>query len=479
MLKELFQDIEYQLIQKEYNGAYNKIEYNSLSIEVGDIFVALVGNKVDGHKYIKNAVENGAKLIVVSKDIEEIYENINIIKVENTRKMLGKLASNFYEQPEKKLKFIGVTGTNGKTTTAYLIHKFIKNSAFIGSIGVEISDERFLPTNTTPESLDIIKYAKLAVEKGLEYMVLEVSSQGIDNWRIENLEFIGGIFTNLTKEHLDYHKTMEEYFVVKERLFKQVIPTGFIITNTEDEYGKRIKEKYPKAITYAFTNADYNGKILDMGIEKMNVLINVKNVVYNLETSLIGEYNLLNIMAGMAMVEALGLRDIPYNELLKDLSFVEGRMQIVEKNGIKIVIDYAHTEDALEKVLKTLSLCKKRKLYTLVSGTGERYKEKRTVLGEIAGKYSDYVIISSNSPRYEDPMEIAQEVAKGLENKCYKHYEIYVDRVEAVKKIISLAKEGDIIILTGKGHERYQEIKGDKTPYYELEVVKNSLNINI
>lgn len=479
MIKKIFAGIEIEVVQNKYGGDYNKVEYDSRKIGSGDIFIALEGENNDGHKYIDFAIQNGAKLIVVSKKIELKNEKVSIIKVENTRKILGRLASNFYDSPEKKLKILGVTGTNGKTTTAYLLHTFLEDSAFIGSVGIEIGKNSYLPVNTTPESLDIIKYAKEALENGIKYLVLEVSSQGIDNFRVECLEFTGAIFTNLTKEHLDYHKNMEEYFSVKDRMFKQLKENGIMVTSIEDDYGKKLKEKYKNAVTYGYNKGDYRGEIVDLKLDLMKVRIERLKGTLVLETSLIGDYNLLNILAAIAMVEELKEETEILPEKLKNLNFVEGRMQIVENNGIKVIVDYAHTEDALEKVLKTLVKCNYKKLHTLISGTGERYAEKRSRLAEIAEKYSDYIMISSNSPRYEDPLEIALEVAKGFKNIKPSSYEIEIDRAKAIKKMVHSAESGDIILLTGKGHENYQEIKGIKVEYKEIEVVKNTLGLTV
>jgi UDP-N-acetylmuramoyl-L-alanyl-D-glutamate--2,6-diaminopimelate ligase len=475
MIGKLFEGIDHEILLFDYQGEYNGIEYNSSKVEEGYVFVALVGNREDGHNYIDYAVRNGAKLIVISKKIKMDYCGINIVKVEDTRKILGKLASNFYGAPEKKLDIIGVTG---KTTTSYLVHRFLDESAFIGSVGIEIGDARYPAVNTTPESADIIKFAKEAVDNGMKYLVLEVSSQGIDNWRIENLSFRGAIFTNLTKEHLDYHKNMENYFEVKSKLFDKLIDKNYVgVVNIEDEYGRRIAERYKNIISYGTDKSIYNGRVENMEIDKMEIEISGPKKKYNLETKLIGYYNMNNIIAAIAMVEGLGENTDNIFSILKELRCVEGRMEIVEKNGIKIIIDYAHTEDALEKVLKTIDRCKKRRLLTLISGTGERYREKRPILGKIAGLYSDFVIISSNSPRNEEPLDIALEVASGMEQINYKNYNIEVDRKKAVRKLIEMGEEGDIILLTGKGHEKYQEIKGKKEKYNELDTVNEILKI--
>ena len=479
IINKIFAGIEIEINQNNYTGEYVKMEYDSRKVENGDIFVALEGENNDGHKYINSAIQRGAKLIVVSQKIEMKGTGISIVRVKNTRKILGRLASNFYGNPEKKLKILGITGTNGKTTTAYLLHTFLKNSAFIGSIGIKIGNKSYPPVNTTPESLDIIKYAKETLESGGKYLILEVSSQGIDNFRIEGLRFAGAIFTNLSKEHLEYHKDMEEYYLVKERLFKQVKENGIIVTSIEDSYGRRLKEKYKNAVTYGYGRADYRGEIIDLKLDWMKARVEGIDGLSTLETSLIGDYNLLNILAAIAMVEELceDSRELP--EKLKTLNFIEGRMQRIEDRGIKAIVDYAHTEDALESVLKTLTKCNYQKLYTLISGTGERYAEKRPRLAEISEKYSDYTMVSSNSPRNEDPMEIALEVAAGFKNARYSTYDIEVDRTKAIRKLVAQAQSGDIILLTGKGHETYQEIKGVKKEYKEIEVVEKALKFKI
>lgn len=475
LINKIFVGIKIAIIQNNYTGKYVKMEYDSRKIQNGDVFVALEGENNDGHKYIDTAIQRGAKLIVVSQKTDVKDLGINVVRVKNTRKILGRLASNFYGNPEKKLKLLGVTGTNGKTTTAYILHTFLEKSAFIGSIGIKIGKKNYPPVNTTPESLDIIKYAKETLENGGKYLILEVSSQGIDNFRIEGLRFAGAIFTNLSKEHLEYHKNMEEYYLVKKRLFNQVKEGGVFVTSIEDSYGRRLKKIYKNAVTYGYDNADYRGEIIDLKLDWMKAKVEglVKTSIF--ETSLIGDYNLLNILAAIAMVNELGEDTKEIFEKLKKLNFVEGRMQIIKERGIKAIVDYAHTEDALESVLKTLTKCNYKKLYTLISGTGERYAEKRPRLAEISEKYSDYTMVSSNSPRNEDPMEIALEVASGFKNARYSTYDIEVDRTKAIRKLVAQAQSGDIILLTGKGHENYQEIKGVKKEYKEIKVVEKAL----
>ena len=478
LIEKIFKHIKYKVIQNSYKGDYSNIHYDSRKVEVNDIFIALEGSKLDGNHYIESAIKNGAKMIVTSKDINFPNSNINIIKIENPRKSLGTIASNFYDHPEKQLKVIGVTGTNGKTTTSYLLHTLLPNSAFIGSTGIIIGEKFYSPTNTTPESLDIIKYAKQAVENKIKYLILEVSSEGIDHFRIEGLKFDGAVFTNLSKEHLDHHKTMEQYFNVKERLFSQLKENGIAIISKEDKYGNKLIEKYPQSITYGFESGDYRGEIKNLSLNKMLARIKSLSIDIDIETTLIGEYNLLNILAATAIVDRFEKVDNNFLQKIKDLKYVKGRMQIFESKGVNIVIDYAHTEDALDNLLRTLKKCSHKKLLTLISGTGERYKEKRRGLGFISDKFSDYTMISSNSPRDEDPMSIAMEVASGFSNKISRNYDIEVIREAAVEKIISKATVGDIVVLTGKGHEEYQEIKGEKFYYSEETLVRNIINKN-
>lgn len=473
LIEKIFKGIKYKLKQHLYSGMYSGIEYDSRKVKEGDIFVALKGSHSDGHRYIDSAIENGAKMVVVSEDTESIDSKVNIVRVDNTRQYLGRIASNFYDYPQGRLKVVGITGTNGKTTTAYLIHKLLPDSAFVGSTGIIIGDTFYPPVNTTPESLDIIKYAREAASAGCRYFILEVSSEGIDNHRIEGLEFDGAVFTNLSREHLDHHKTMDNYFDSKTRIFSQVKQEGIAVISEEDSYGRELIKRYPEAVTFGFKSGYYQGKAADISLDMMSAEISTPHTKLNIETSLIGEYNLLNILAAAAIVDRFEGIDETFAEKLKKLRYVQGRMQSFCFNGATIIVDYAHTEDALENLLKTLSSCPHKRLLTLISGTGERDPGKRKGLGLIASKYSGYIMISSNSPRWEEPMKIAREVAGGIPENSRYHYEIEVIREKAVERIISLAGAGDIVVLTGKGHESYQEIEGRKIPYSEIQLVKN------
>lgn len=469
-INELFKDIEYKILQKvsdEING--EDLEFDSRKIKQGDVFIALEGSIVDGHTFISKAIENGAKTILVEKDVEKL-EGINYFLVEGLREKMGIIASNFYGYPQNQLKIVGVTGTNGKTTTTYILESILgeKNVARIGTVEYKIGDEIIPAPNTTPSSLEIIKICKKALEKNIKYLIMEVSSHGLDIGRVNMLRFEAGIFTNLTLDHLDYHKTMENYYLAKRKLFDLVKNKKNSIINIDDEYGKRYLE-YTNGISYGIDQGDIQGEIKQITREGQEVAIKIFEKEYKVNLRLLGRYNLSNLLGAIGAVKTLGLSD---EEIISKIPLIHGapgRFEPVKiDRDFTVIVDYAHTGDALENILKSINEFKSNRVITVFGCGGDRDKTKRPIMGAIAEKYSDIVIVTSDNPRTEDPNEILKDIAVGLTKE---NHIIEVHREKAIEKAVSLAEKNDIILIAGKGHENYQVIGREKIHFDDKEEV--------
>lgn len=470
VINELFKDIEYKTLQKvsdEING--KDLEFDSRKIKQEDVFIALEGSIVDGHTFISKAIENGAKTILVEKDVEKL-EGINYFLVEGLREKMGIIASNFYGYPQNQLKIVGVTGTNGKTTTTYILESILgeKNVARIGTVEYKIGDEIIPAPNTTPSSLEIIKICKKALEKNIKYLIMEVSSHGLDIGRVNMLRFEAGIFTNLTLDHLDYHKTMENYYLAKRKLFDLVKNKKNSIINIDDEYGKRYLE-YTNGISYGIGQGDIQGEIKQITREGQEVAIKIFEKEYKVNLRLLGRYNLSNLLGAIGAVKTLGLSD---EEIISKIPLIHGapgRFEPVKiDRDFTVIVDYAHTGDALENILKSINEFKSNRVITVFGCGGDRDKTKRPIMGAIAEKYSDIVIVTSDNPRTEDPNEILKDIVVGLTKE---NHIIEVHREKAIEKAISLAEKNDIILIAGKGHENYQVIGREKIHFDDKEEV--------
>lgn len=470
VINELFKDIEYKTLQKvsdEING--KDLEFDSRKIKQEDVFIALEGSIVDGHTFISKAIENGAKTILVEKDVEKV-EGINYFLVEGLREKMGIIASNFYGYPQNQLKIVGVTGTNGKTTTTYILESILgeKNVARIGTVEYKIGDEIIPAPNTTPSSLEIIKICKKALEKNIKYLIMEVSSHGLDIGRVNMLRFEAGIFTNLTLDHLDYHKTMENYYLAKRKLFDLVKNKKNSIINIDDEYGKRYLE-YTNGISYGIDQGDIQGEIKQITREGQEVAIKIFEKEYKVNLRLLGRYNLSNLLGAIGAVKTLGLSD---EEIISKIPLIHGapgRFEPVKiDRDFTVIVDYAHTGDALENILKSINEFKSNRVITVFGCGGDRDKTKRPIMGAIAEKYSDIVIVTSDNPRTEDPNEILKDIVVGLTKE---NHIIEVHREKAIEKAISLAEKNDIILIAGKGHENYQVIGREKIHFDDKEEV--------
>ena len=470
VINELFKDVEYKILQKvsdEING--EDLEFDSRKIKQGDVFIALEGSIVDGHTFISKAIENGAKTILVEKDVDKV-EGINYFLVDGLREKMGIIASNFYGYPQNQLKIVGVTGTNGKTTTTYILESILgeKNVARIGTVEYKIGDEIIPAPNTTPSSLEIIKICKKALEKNIKYLIMEVSSHGLDIGRVNMLRFEAGIFTNLTLDHLDYHKTMENYYLAKRKLFDLVKDKKNSIINIDDEYGKKYLE-YTNGISYGIGQGDIQGEIKQIIREGQEVTIKIFEKEYKINLRLLGRYNLSNLLGAIGAVKTLGLSD---EEIISKIPLIHGapgRFEPVKiDRDFTVIVDYAHTGDALENILKSINEFKTNRVITVFGCGGDRDKTKRPIMGGIAEKYSDIVIVTSDNPRTEDPEEIIKDIAVGLTKE---NHTVEIHREKAIEKAISLAEKNDIILIAGKGHENYQVIGREKIHFDDKEEV--------
>ena len=458
-----------------------KLSFDSRTVEQGTLFFAVRGTQVDGHNYIGKAIEKGAVAIVCETLPETLNDAVTYIQVENSAYVLGVSASNFYGNPSRQLKLTGVTGTNGKTTIATLLYRLFTDAGYtcgLLSTIENIVDREVVPsTHTTPDPLELNALLHKMVEKGCEYAFMEVSSHSVDQDRIAGLEFAGGIFTNLTHDHLDYHKTMANYRDAKKKFFDNLPSKAFALTNLDDKNGAiMLQNTRAERLSYALKHdADFKGIILESHFDGMMMKVNGTEVF----TQLVGGFNASNLLAIYGAALALGFDK---DELLVEISKLRGangRFDMVRNgSGIVGIVDYAHTPDALENVLKTVNdvRCHKETLITVVGCGGNRDTTKRPEMAAMAAKLSDKVILTSDNPRNEDPDEIIRQMKAGLSDEDKRRVLSITNRREAIRTAVALAEKGDIILLAGKGHENYQEINGVKNHFDDKEELTNALN---
>ena len=453
----------------------NNIQFDSRKVSNDDVFVAVNGVTVDGHQYIEKAIGLGAKAIVCEVLPENLVDGITYVKVENSTIALGILASNFYGNPTKDLKLVGVTGTNGKTTTTTLLYELFTKlgyaCALISTIKIVIDGEVIPSTHTTPDILTLNKMFREAVDRGCEFAFMEVSSHGIHQNRIAGLHFEVAGFTNITHDHLDYHKTFANYLAAKKKFFDDLPKTSTAISNADDKNGKvMLQNTVATKKLYALkTDADFKGKIIEHQFDGMQLEFNGKEFW----TSLIGQFNAYNLLLVFGVASILGQDELEALKALSTLGNVDGRFQTFKtESGIIVIVDYAHTPDALENVLDTIEgiRTKNEKLITVVGCGGDRDKTKRPEMADIASEKSNLAIFTSDNPRTEDAEEILREMEVGVKAQFYNRTLKITDRKEAIKTALKMAEPKDIILIAGKGHETYQEINGVRTHFSDVEV---------
>lgn len=481
-LKDILYKVSIEAVKGSTYVEVADLILDSRKVKSGSLFVALKGAQVDGHQYIDKAVEKGASVVICEKLPEEITEGVTYIEVNDSHKALALMADNFYDHPSEKLKLIGVTGTNGKTTTATLSHQLFTqlgyNVGLISTVKILIGKKEFTATHTTPDAITINRYLHQMVEEGYEFCFMEVSSHGIEQKRTEGLTFSGGIFTNLSHDHLDYHKTFAAYRDVKKKFFDQLPKNAFALTNADDKNGMFMLQNTPaKKRTYALSNiADYQVKILERQLGGMLLTINQKEIW----VKLIGTFNASNILAIYATAIELGMDETEVLLQLSTLESVSGRFEyIVSPNELTVIVDYAHTPDALENVLKTIEDIRTRneQVITVVGCGGDRDKTKRPLMGKIAAEMSDQVIFTSDNPRFEDPHQILNDIEAGVEAQHTRKTITIEDRRQAIKAAIKMADRNDIILIAGKGHETYQDINGVKHDFDDMQIAKEIIEL--
>lgn len=480
----ILKDILYKVAIEAVNGStdieVNKIEFDSRKIVSDDAFVAIKGTVSDGHDFIEKAISLGAKVIVCETLPGSITEGITYIQVADSSSALAFMAANFYENPSADLKLVGVTGTNGKTTIASLLYQLFKNAGYkvglLSTVKIMVDETEYKATHTTPDSLTINYYLREMVDEGCDYCFMEVSSHGIHQKRTEGLHFTGGIFTNLSHDHLDYHATFAEYRDVKKSYFDNLPKTAFAIANSDDKNGAvMLQNTKAKKLTYALKSyADYRAQVLENQLSGLLMKINDQEVWVRL----IGSFNAYNLLAIYGAAVQLGIEENEALRLLSELESVSGRFQyIVSDSKITAIVDYAHTPDALENVLKTIEdiRTKSEQLITVVGCGGDRDTTKRPIMAKIASEMSDKAIFTSDNPRSEQPEAIIEDMEKGVEGHNFKKTLSIVDRKQAIKTACQLAQSGDIILIAGKGHETYQEIQGVRHDFDDMKIVKELL----
>jgi len=483
ILKEILKNTSVQQFIGNELTEITDITQDSRKIERGALFIAVKGANSDGHSFINKAIQEGASAILCENLPDERPEHISFIKVENTTEIMPLIASNFYQNPSKELKLVGVTGTNGKTTISTLLFKLFKQAGYkvglISTIAIYINDKQYETKNTTPDTLTLNYILRKMRNEGVEYCFMEVSSHGVAMHRIEGLHFVGGVFTNLTQDHLDFHKTLADYRDTKKKFFDSLDKTAFALTNVDDKNGGyMLQNTLARKCTYSLkTMADFRATVLENTFSGMLLRINEKEVW----VSLIGKFNAYNLLAIYATAILLGEDSDQVLIALSQLTPVAGRFQyFVAPDKRTLIVDYAHTPDALENVLETIRSIKQggQQLITVVGCGGNRDKGKRPIMAHIATMLSDKVVLTSDNPRDEDPETILREMEAGIRAEYQAKYMTVTDRRQAIKVACHLAKAGDIILLAGKGHETYQEVKGERSHFDDMEEGKKSLTID-
>lgn len=481
-LKDLLYKVNILKLVGSTNITISNIQFDSRKITKNSLFIAVEGSDSDGHNFIQNAIIDGATAIIVNKMPNQTKEHITYVQVDSSNKALALIAANFYDHPSEKLKLVGVTGTNGKTTIVNLLYQLFSllkiKVGMLSTIENRINNNIITSTHTTPDPLQINFLLNKMVQDGCEYCFIEVSSHSLNQARVYGLNFNGGVFTNLSNDHLDYHKTFSEYRDAKKSFFDILNKEAFALVNKDDKNSlKMLEGTVAKKLTYSLKSfSTHTCKVLENRFEGMLLQINKVDVF----VKLIGEFNAYNILAVYGVAKQLGIDDFELLTALSMLESPEGRFQFFRnKNGITGIVDYAHTDDALKNILTAINTIRSNSesLITVFGCGGDRYKSKRPIMARIACNLSTQVILTSDNPRTENPNDIINEMIAGLDTLQKKKVLAISDRRQAILAATKIANKNDVILVAGKGHEKYQEIKASKVPFDDMKELKQSLNI--
>lgn len=479
-LRELLKDIEIVSFKGDLDIEISGIVYDSRKTREGNLFICVSGYTQDGHNYINDALQKGAAAFIVEKDVD-VKEAV-VVKVKSSRSAMPLLASAFYHDPTQRLRLVGITGTNGKTTTTYLIKSIMEangqNTGLLGTISTQIGDKIFVSSRTTPEALDLQSLFREMADSDIDYAVMEVSSHSLELGRVEGCNFRIGVFTNLTQDHLDFHKTIENYRNAKKKLF--YMTKGANVINIDDEHGKLIADEIgnlgTRLITYGIDNkADVMAKNISITSKGVSFTLVTPEYEVELSIKIPGKFSVYNALAAASVAYAEGIGGDVIKAGLNSVDNVPGRSEIVKTNTpYTVIVDYAHTPDGLQNILGSIKQYAKGRVITLFGCGGDRDKEKRPIMGRIAGSMSDYCIITSDNPRSEEPMDIINQVEAGIKSTAC-DYICIENRRDAIKFALKTAKPGDIVLLAGKGHETYQVLKDRTIPFDERDIVEELL----
>jgi len=484
LLKDIIYGVGIEDVVGSTHIAIEHIAYDSRKVGQYTMFVASKGTQVDGHDYIDGAIEKGAVCIVCETMPESLNENVTYISVKNSMKSLGVIAANFYDNPSEKIQLVGVTGTNGKTTSVTLLYDlfrlFGKKVGLISTVVNKVHNEVIESTHTTPNVLDLNILLNKMVDKGCEYCFMEVSSHAVDQYRIQGVEFKGAVFTNITRDHLDYHKTFDNYIAAKKGFFDGLNDKAWALVNADQTHGETmVQDSKARVITYGVKNpADYRTKVIENRFDGLHVEIANKEMYLKL----LGDFNAYNATVAYAVAVELGMDSLEVLAALSNLEPPAGRFQqYSSKSGVIGIVDYAHTPDALENVLNTIKNIRtgNELVVTVVGCGGDRDKGKRPEMAEIATRLSDQVILTSDNPRNEEPEDIIADMRAGVPAELSRKVLAITNRKEAISTACTLAQSGDILLIAGKGHENYQIIKGETFPFDDYKTLSETLlNLN-
>ncbi len=481
LLKDILYKARLEQVVGSTNAAIEHITFDSRAVKPFTAFVAIKGTKSDGHDFIAKAVELGASAIICQRLPVELKEGVPYVRVADSQHALAVLASNFHDHPSRELKLVGITGTNGKTSTATLLYKLFRSSGhkcgLISTVEIRVGNKVIDATHTTPDSVRLNELLRTMVDEGITHCFMEVSSHSVVQERITGLHFAIGVFTNITHDHLDYHGTFAEYIKAKKRFFDQLDEDAHALTNADDPNGGvMLQNTKAHKHSYAVRNmADHRARIIENAITGLHLNIDGHDVY----TRLIGEFNASNLLAVYGTALLLGEQPVNILTALSDLEPPRGRFQIVRGGNLTGIVDYAHTPDALKNVLSTINdTCRDdQRVITVVGCGGDRDRTKRPIMARIAAEMSHQVVLTSDNPRSEDPNTIIHEMRTGLAQGDLSRVFVNADRKEAIRMAVGFARPGDVVLVAGKGHETYQEVKGVKHPFDDAAVLKETLEL--